>query len=249
MAFESFPTNRLPGPLAEAMNRFLRIDQLEKLYQRTRGRHFVRDLLDELDVRVCVTATDLGKIPLTGAVVAVSNHPFGILDGVMLTDLLTGIRPDVRILTNRLLGAIPELADKCIFIDTFGNTPNSRGLRQALMHLRAGGMLLIFPAGEVSHFDLKRGTIRDPEWNRTAAGLARITRAKSLPIMIRGANGIPFQMLRIVHPMLRTASLQDEMLNKRGKRIGDSDRQCHRGLPDRGNSGRRGSDRVSSLAN
>ena len=87
----------------------------------------------------------------------------------MLTDLLTGLRPDVRILTNQLLDAIPELAEKCIFIDVFGKAPSSRGLKQALLHLRAGGMLLIFPAGEVSHFDLKRGAIRDPEWNRTAA--------------------------------------------------------------------------------
>ena len=219
MAFESFPTNRLPGPLAGAVNRFLQIDRLEELYQRTRGHHFVRDLLDELDVHVNVSAADIGKIPLTGAVVAVANHPFGILDGVMLTDLLTGLRPDVRILTNQLLGAIPELAEKCIFIDVFGKAPSSRGLKQALLHLRAGGMLLIFPAGEVSHFDLKRGAIRDPEWNRTAARLIRMTRAKSLPILIRGANGIPFQMLGMVHPRLRTAALPVEMLNKRGKRI------------------------------
>jgi putative hemolysin len=219
VAFASFPTNRLPGPLAAALNRFLRIDELEELYQRTRGRDFVRGLLEELDVQVKLTASDIGKIPLTGAVVAISNHPFGILDGVMLADLLTGIRPDVRILTNQLLGAIPELGERCIFIDAFGKTPNSRGLKQALVHLRAGGLLLIFPAGEVSHFDLKKGAIRDPEWNRTAARLIRTTRAKSLPILIRGANGISFQMLGLVHPRLRTAALPVEMLNKRGKRI------------------------------
>ena len=167
VAFETFPTHRLPGPLAGAMNRFLRIDQLEELYQRTRGSHFVRDLLGELDVQVNVSPADLAKIPVTGAVVAVSNHPFGILDGVMLYDLLTGIRPDVRILTNQLLGAIPEIAEKCIFIDAFSGGPsNSRGVRQALLHLRSGGMLLIFPAGEVSHFQLKKGAIRDPEWSR-----------------------------------------------------------------------------------
>ena len=91
--------------------------------------------------------------------------------------------------------------------------------KHAIAHLRSGGLLLMFPAGEVSHFDLKKRAICDPEWNRTAARLIRISRAKSLPILINGANGIPFQMLGMVHPRLRTAALPAEMLNKRGKSV------------------------------
>ena len=120
MAFETFPSNRLPGPLASAVNHFLQIDQLEDLYARTRAEDgFVRRLLDDLQVRVNVTESDFEKIPRSGPVVAVSNHPFGILDGVMLADLLTRARSDVRILTNQLLGDLPELARMCIFIDPF----------------------------------------------------------------------------------------------------------------------------------
>jgi putative hemolysin len=224
MAFEAFPSNRLPGPLASAVNRFLQIDQLEDLYARTSAEDgFVRRLLDDLQVRVNVTESDFAKIPRSGSVVAVSNHPFGILDGVMLADLLTSARSDVQILTNQLLGDLPELARMCIFIDPFDHydsrISNARALKQAVKHLRAGGMLLIFPAGEVSHFDLRKRAICDPEWNITAARLIRITRAKSLPILIRGANGIPFQMLGMVHPGLRTAALPAEMLNKRGRSI------------------------------
>jgi putative hemolysin len=224
MAFEAFPSNRLPGPLANAVNHFLQIDRLEDLYARTRAEHgFVRRLLDELQVEVNVTPSDFEKIPRTGPVVAVSNHPFGILDGVMLADLLTRARPDVRILTNQLLGELPELARICFFIDPFdrpeSRSANGRALKQAITHLRAGGMLLIFPAGEVSHFDLKKRSICDPEWNITAARLIRITGSKSLPVLIRGANGIPFQMLGMVHPRLRTAALPAEMLNKRGKSV------------------------------
>lgn len=223
MAFESFPSNRLPGPLATVVNRLLRIDQLEGLYARSRGQGFVRTLLEDLQVQIHVSPADLVKIPSAGAVVAVSNHPFGILDGVMLADLLTQVRPDVRILTNQLLGDLPELARLCIFIDAFDHpetrTANGRALRDAIRHLRAGGMLLVFPAGEVSHFDLRKRAICDPEWNQTAARLIRLAHAKSLPILIRGANGIPFQMLGMVHPRLRTAALPSEMLNKRGRSI------------------------------
>lgn len=224
MAFESFPSNRLPAPLASAVNRFLQIDRLEALYARASAEQgFVRRLLDDLEVRVNVAPADFEKIPATGAVVALSNHPFGILDGVMLADLLTRARSDVRILTNQLLGALPELARLGIFIDPFdkpeSRVANGRALKQAIAHLRSGGLLLVFPAGEVSHFDLKKRAICDPEWNRTAARLVRITHAKSLPILIRGANGIPFQMLGMVHPRLRTAALPVEMLNKRGKSV------------------------------
>jgi putative hemolysin len=224
MAFEAFPSNRLPGPLATAVNHFLQIDRLEALYARASAKQgFVRRLLDDLEVHVDVSPSDMDKIPRSGPVVAVSNHPFGILDGVMLADLLTRARADVRILTNRLLGALPELADLCIFIDPFdeleSRTANGRALKAAIRHLRGGGMLLVFPAGEVSHFDLKKGAIRDPEWTTTAARLIRLARAKSLPILIHGSNGLPFQMLGMVHPRLRTAALPVEMLNKRGKQV------------------------------
>src|ERR1700722_3468119 len=126
MAFEAFPSNRLPAPLANAVNHFLQIDRLEELYARTRAESgFVRRLLDELQVRVDITGADFAKIPRSGPVVAVSNHPFGILDGVMLADLLTRARSDVRILTNQLLGELPELAGICFFVDPF-DRPESR---------------------------------------------------------------------------------------------------------------------------
>lgn len=224
MAFESLPSNRLPAPLANAVNHLLKIDRLEALYTRARaGSGFMRRVLEDLNVRVNATAADIGKIPAAGPVVALSNHPFGILDGVMLADLLTRVRSDVRILTNQMLGEMPELAKICIFIDPFdrpeSRVSNGRALKQAITHLRAGGLLLVFPAGEVSHFDLKKRAICDPEWNRTATRLIRITKSRSLPILIRGANGIPFQMLGMVHPRLRTAALPAEMLNKRGKSV------------------------------
>lgn len=224
MAFESFPSNRLPPPLANAVNHILKIDRLAELYTRARAvRDFNRGILDDLQVQVNVAPADFEKIPRTGAVVAVSNHPFGILDGVMLADLLMRARPDVRVLASRLLGDLPELGRFSFFIDPFNRqesrVANGRALKQAIQHLRAGGLLLIFPAGEVSHFDLKKRAVCDPAWNVTAARLIRISDAKALPILIRGGNGLPFQVLGMVHSRLRTAALPGELLNKRGKRV------------------------------
>jgi putative hemolysin len=50
-------------------------------------------------------------------VVVVANHPFGVLDGAILTVLLPRVRPDVKVITNSLLGDIPELERHCIFVN------------------------------------------------------------------------------------------------------------------------------------
>ena len=222
MPFSSLPSKRLPGPLAGAVNRLFQFDKLERLYEDARSeRPLAGDLLHELDVTINVSAEDLKKIPASGPVIVVSNHPFGILDGMILVDLFSRVRPDTRILTNHLLGELPELAPCCIFIDPFDRPEsrhaNGRALKQALAHVRNGGLLVIFPAGEVAHFDFRAGAIRDPEWHSTAARLVRITGARTLPVFVNGTNSIPFQMLGMVNARLRTAALPAELLNKRGK--------------------------------
>jgi putative hemolysin len=222
--FSSLPSHRLPGPLASAVNRLLQIDKLEQLYLEARSEGLLCcDLIRTLEIEVQVTPEDLKKIPVSGPVIAVSNHPFGILDGVLLAAVLSGVRSDVRVLTSRMLGDLPELSRMGIFIDPFerpeSRMANGRALKEAIRHVKEGGMLLVFPAGEVAHFDFRTGSIRDPEWRSTAARLVRITHARTLPILVRGANSIPFQMLGMVHPRLRTAALPAEFLNKRGKSV------------------------------
>ena len=224
MPFSSLASSHLPRPFAAAVNRLLQLDKLSELYESARtGGEFARELLSELHIEVKVSPADLERVPATGGLIAVANHPFGLLDGAVLCDLLTRVRPDLRILTNHLLSEMPEIAKYGIFIDPF-NRPesraaNSRGLKQALAHVKRGGLLLIFPSGEVSHFNFRAGAIRDPEWHSTAARLVRMTGAQVMPLMIAGANGIPFQMLGMVHPRLRTAALPAELLNKRGRAV------------------------------
>ncbi len=220
MPFSALPSNRLPRPLAKTVNRILRIDQMEELYEKTSGASLTESLLRELQIKVEVSPIDLSRIPASGPVVAVCNHPHGILDGIVLADMLPKIRRDVRILTNGFLGDMPELADICFFIDPFdkpeNRIANGKSLKKSIQHLKNGGFLLIFPAGEVSHFDLKKRAICDPEWTTTASRLIRMTKAKALPMLIRGANSLSFQMLGLVHPRLRTAALPAEFLKKRG---------------------------------
>jgi putative hemolysin len=208
-----------------ALNRLI-TNQLRELYRKVakaENQPALETLLAGMKVTLNVDPADLARIPSTGPTVVVSNHPFGMLDGIILGALATRVRPDAKLLVNFLLAAIPELAPHCIFVDPFNRTgskhANTRGLRQAIAHLRAGGMLIVFPGGEVSHWQFQHGEICDPEWTENVARLVWATEASVLPVLFPGTNSLPFHLMGLIHPMLRTARLPRELLNKRGKEI------------------------------
>ena len=174
-------------------------------------------LLDALGATFQVSDTDVARIPCTGAAIVTVNHPFGFLDSAVLVTLLGRIRPDVRVLANPRLTAVRELHDVII-------PANGLGLRRSLEHLAAGGLLLVFPSGTVSHFRWKDRAVSDPEWNPAVARMVAIaarkgTRVAVIPAYIEGRNSMLFQFAGLIHPALRTALLGHELFNKRGCRV------------------------------
>lgn len=229
ISVRAFWTQRpsVPKPALDLCDRLLSLDRLQDLYRCTRGSGsgtILRRLLDELQVECEVTTADLAHVPVTGAVMVLANHPHGLLDGVMLGATLLRVRPDVKILTNRLLAPLHELEEHCIFIDPFGGPEaarrNHRSLRRAIEWLAAGKLLAMFPAGAVSHWQFDSRSVTDPEWSETAARLIRRTRAATVPVFITGENSAAFQILGLLHERLRTAALPAELLNKQGKHPG-----------------------------
>src|SRR6185503_16515013 len=120
------------------------------------------------------------------------------------------------VLANRLLARIPELRQSCFFVDPFGGpdaAARSRaGLRAAHLWLREGGALVMFPSGEVA-------SDREGEWHDALGRLALATRARVLPVLLEGRNSALFYAAGRVHPLLRTALLGRELLNKRGTKV------------------------------
>jgi putative hemolysin len=212
----------LPGLAAK----FARVGKARDLYrrvQRSPDGFCLETLLAEMRIGLNVGANDQARIPANGPVVVVANHPYGVLDGAILTVLLTRVRPDVKVLTNFLLADVPELQRHCIFVDPFQSDrsveSNRRALREALAWLQQGGMLAIFPAGEVSQWQMPAAQIVDPEWNDTAVRLIRKTGATALPVYFCGHNGVGFQLMGIIHPKLRAAFLLQEFLKQAGKTV------------------------------
>ena len=202
------------------------MERARELYRRAQqpvNRSILENVLAEMRIELVVRESDLACIPVNGAAVVTSNHPFGLLDGAVLGALLLRIRPDVKVLTNFMLSGIPELHEYCIFVDPYGAAGsvarNRRSVRQALQWLSGGGMLAMFPSGEVSHFRFRDMSIADPEWNSMAARLVRLTGAVAIPVFLPGNNSATFQALGVLHPQLRTQRLLSEFLQQTDRRV------------------------------
>ncbi|WP_158120291.1 lysophospholipid acyltransferase family protein [Vibrio metoecus] len=200
------------------------LKRLNQFYaQRPAGgdtREFLRFTLDVLGIDYQVVRGQLANVPSQGATIVVANHPLGCVEGVILAELLLCVRSDVKILANQYLKLVPELASLFIGVDVFEGADaakaNLHALRQAHKHLEQGGLLLMFPAGEVSQLvDSKQGRLEDKEWSQSVSRLVKKHQAHTVPVYIDGQNSTPFYLAGKIHPMLRTLMLGRELLNKK----------------------------------
>ncbi|WED22172.1 lysophospholipid acyltransferase family protein [Vibrio sp. JC009] len=201
---------------------------LDRLYaQRPAGcntQAFLRFTLDILGIDYQVMRGSLGSVPEKGATVVVANHPLGCIEGVILAEILLSIRSDIQILANHYLKTVPEIDNLFIGVDVFETKnavkANMRAMREANRHLADDGLLLMFPAGEVSQLvDRKQKKLEDKEWSRSVSSLIRKNKAVTVPVFINGMNSKHFYVAGKVHPLLRTMMLGRELLNKKQETI------------------------------
>jgi len=212
-------------PLGRRVERFLALPALQRLYAQAQHRpesQFSDRALGVLDISYTVHG-DPREIPRSGPAIIVANHPFGALDGLILSSLLARERNDARLLANQVLGLVPELREQMVLVDVSGGGHatgrNGRRMREAVRWVRDGGCLCLFPAGVVSHFNWRSGRVTDPAWHRSLGALVRLTRAPVVPCFIEGANSLLFQLAGTLHPGLRTLLLPRELLRRRGTHV------------------------------
>jgi len=218
----------LRRPLTWAVDRALGLAELSRRYRHlppTRDVHeFVRAALRELGVRTTFDTAEIARIPATGPCIVVANHPHGGVDGLALMDLLLRVRPDVRFVANHFLAGFRELRSLLLQVDPFGGGRAARfnigAVRAARRWLDEGGMIVMFPGGEVSSLNLQTRRVTDPEWTGGVARLARQSGAPVLPVFIDGHNSALFQLGGLLHPRLRTMLLVREMLKFRAHTLG-----------------------------
>jgi putative hemolysin len=218
------------SPVGGALvDRLLGLQEIDRTYRRCRSgcgsdsALFFRRALDTLDITPAAAGDTLDNIPSAGPAVVVANHPFGLAETLTLAALLTEIRTDVRFLANPALAGIAEIRDCIIPTDPWGGTKaaavNARGVRQAVRWARDGGMVVLFPAGEVAHLHLSRGAVVESPWKEGAAVVCRRSGAAVVPVFFPGRNGSLFHVAGLIHPFLRTALLPRQLLKKRGGEV------------------------------
>jgi putative hemolysin len=218
---------RVPAPVLGALKKLTGLDGLQQLYdasQSPSAEQFAARALARLGIHYVIEPRDLERIPCTGPAIVVANHPYGLLEGFLLTSLLSRVRRDFKFLANGLLALIPELKPIVIPVDVFANgskatLANRKSLVDSIHWLRGGGLLVVFPAGIVSSWHWRQTSVTDPPWNRSVARLAAMTKAPVVPAYFAGQNSVPFHLMGLIHPALRTMRLPAELMKKRGARI------------------------------
>ncbi|MEM9095415.1 MAG: lysophospholipid acyltransferase family protein [Pseudomonadota bacterium] len=163
------------------------------------------------------------RIPATGPVVVVSNHPFGILDGMAIGKLLWDRRPDFKIVANAVFAQAPELAPHILPIDFEGDRAaavrNLQTRRDALAYLKSGGLVSIFPGGAVASARTAFGTPYDPDWKPFAAKMASAPNVTVIPVFFVGRNSRVFEAAGRLAPALRYGLHVHEFWRRMGKPV------------------------------
>lgn len=210
---------------ARILMHLLRFNKINDLYDKVSDVHgidSINSLLEQLNVKIEIDEKDLKKLPPKGSFITVSNHPFGGIDGILLIKLLSMVRDDHKVIANFLLKKIEPISEFFLAVNPFENMPDAgssvTGLKTAIDHLKNGGVLSIFPAGEVST-NYSSNVITDREWLPSALRFIKKANVPVVPIYFHGSNSRLFHLLGQIHPSLRTAKLPSELLNKKNKTI------------------------------
>jgi putative hemolysin len=210
----------------EAIERFTGQPRIKRMYLENRQRaradeSFWDAAVRSLELRLEYDEARLRAIPTSGPVVVVANHPFGVLDGIVISHLVAQVRTDFKVLTNSILCRASELEPYLLPID-FSRTlaaraANLRSRAAALAWLCVGGALVVFPGGAVATSERLFGTRAvDPEWKLFTAKAIMRAGATVVPIFFEGQNSRVFQLASHISLTLRLSLLFNEVRNKIG---------------------------------
>ena len=214
----------VPG-LAALLMEVMKLNDINKVFSMNKhfeGLEFVDKILETIGVSIEFDKEDLKNIPKTGGFIAIANHPYGGIEGLALVKLLCTVRPEAKVMVNFILKKIPNLSDFFVAVNPFENvqhTSSISGLKATFDLLKSGVPIGIFPAGEVSTFNLESQEITDRLWHPVVGKLINKAKLPVVPIYFHGNNGVLFNILSFLHPTLRTAKLPSEFLNKQGLKI------------------------------
>ncbi|SMO69613.1 Putative hemolysin [Thalassovita litoralis] len=181
------------------------------------GQAFWRAALNVMGIPLHTPQDQIDRIPAEGPVVVVANHPHGLVDGMILADLIGRRRQDYGILTRSLLTGIDEVASSYLIPVPFPHEEDAQRKSvemraQAMSVLKSGGVISVFPSGVVAASESMFGPAVEAEWNVFTAQMIRRSGARVVPIFFPGSNSRAYQIANRISPTLRQGLLLHEIV-------------------------------------
>ena len=179
------------------------------------GSPFWPKAIRHMGIRIDTPDEEVARIPATGPVVIVANHPHGLVDGMVMAEIVNRVRSDFKILTRSLLTGIPEVEEFMIPVP-FPHEENARELglqmrNETMAQLKAGGVIIIFPAGKVAMSETWFGPAIEAEWNVFTHKMVRSSGATIVPMHFTGQNSRLFLIANKLSDTLRQGLLLYEI--------------------------------------
>ena len=179
------------------------------------GQPFWKQALDTMGIKLLTPEEQIARIPKDGPIVVTSNHPHGLVDGMILGELIGQVRTDYKILTRSLLTGVAEI-DQFMIPVPFPHEPDAleKNLwmrKQAMDHLKNGGIVAVFPTGSVAASQTMFGPVIEREWNPFTSKMIQRSNAEVLPIFFPGSNSRLYQIANQISATLRQGLLLYEI--------------------------------------
>jgi putative hemolysin len=176
---------------------------------------FWKRAIDLLKIDLQTPDSQIANIPKTGPVVIVANHPHGLVDGMILAEIVGRVRQDFKILTRSLLTNVPIIQYHMLPV-AFPHEPNALKMniamrRKAMEHLSEGGVIILFPAGQVATSPGWFDAAEEADWLPFTAKMVLKSKARVVPIFFPGQNSRAFQIANRLSITIRQGLLLHEI--------------------------------------
>ncbi len=210
--------------MQEILEKISKIDEIKSLYkinykELKQSNNFWKKTLDILKINYI--AENVDNIPKAGSSIIVANHPFGLLDGLIMCSIICDIRKDYKILINDEVSQIDQIREYLLPIKfsklTEDIKKNIISKKKAIEHVNSNGILITFPSGEVATSSLIFNEANERRWKPLIGSIINKTNAEIIPVRFFGKNSLFFQTIGFVNNNLRRILFIRELLNKKNQ--------------------------------
>ena len=212
--------------MEKIINKISKVDEIKSLYKINyedlkKSSNFWKKTLDILNIDYY--AEHITNIPKTGSAIVVANHPFGLLDGLIICSIICDIRKDYKILINEEVSQIDQIREYLLPIKfstvTADIKKNIITKKKAIEHLNSNGILITFPSGEVATSSLIFNEANEREWKPLIGSIINKTKADIIPVRFFGKNSLFFHTMGFINNNLRKVLFIRELFNKKNKKF------------------------------